>query len=138
MISPEEDEGVGQKRRLAFLDLLLEASKGGTVLTDTDIREEVDTFMFEGHDTTATNMSFSLWLMAGHPEIQARCQEELDSIFGGDQERSITSQDIAAMKYLDCCLKESLRLYQSVPFISRTLAEDVMVNGHLVPAKTNV
>jgi len=133
-----EDEGVGLKRRLAFLDLLLEASKGGTVLSDMDIREEVDTFMFEGHDTTATNISFTFWLLATHPHIQTRCQKELDFIFDGDQDRPATSQDIVCMKYLDCCIKESLRMYQSVPIISRQLGEDVEVGGHVIPARTNV
>jgi len=137
-VDNQVEEVIGKKQKLAFLDLLVEASKGGTVLSDCDIREEVDTFMFEGHDTTATNMSFTLWLLATHPEIQKRCQEELDEIFEGDQERAATSQDLAAMKYVECCLKESLRLYQSVPLISRILGEDVEIDGKVLPAKTNV
>jgi len=130
-----EDE-VGVKRRLAFLDLLIEASQGGTVLSDADIREEVDTFLFEGHDTTATNMTFSLYVLAAHPDIQTRCQQELQEIFQGD-DRAPTSQDLAKMKYLECCLKEALRLYQSVPIMSRTLGEDVEIDGRVIPAGTN-
>ena len=39
--------------------------------------QKVDTFMFEGHDTTATNMSFTLWLLATHPQIQRRLEEKI-------------------------------------------------------------
>ena len=65
--------------------------------------------MFEGHDTTATNMSFALYLLARHPDIQTRCQQEVDSIFGRDSERRATSSDISNMKYIELCLKEVLR-----------------------------
>ena len=65
-------QGLGIKGRLAFLDLLLEASKGGAVLSNRDIREEVDIFMFAGHDTSAHSMSWTLWLLATHPEFQVK------------------------------------------------------------------
>ncbi|TRY61081.1 hypothetical protein TCAL_10154 [Tigriopus californicus] len=134
----EEDLAIGQKKRLAFLDLLIDVSDDGRVLSDKDIREEVDTFMFEGHDTTAANMSFTLYALASHPEYQAKVQTELDSIFGDDPDRPASMDDLAKMKYLEACIKESLRLYPSVPLMSRTIHEDTVIEGQLVPAKTNV
>ncbi|CAG7732165.1 unnamed protein product, partial [Allacma fusca] len=57
------------KRRLAFLDLLLEAQRDpGNNLSDRDIREEVDTFLFEGHDTTSASLVWTTFLLGCYPE----------------------------------------------------------------------
>ncbi|KAK5623334.1 hypothetical protein CRENBAI_015933 [Crenichthys baileyi] len=66
------------KRYLDFLDILLfardEQQQG---LSDEDLRAEVDTFMFEGHDTTASGLSFILYCLACHPEHQKLCRDEV-------------------------------------------------------------
>lgn len=66
------DDGidVGEKKRLAFLDLLLESAENGAVISEKEIKEQVDTIMFEGHDTTAAASSFFLSLMGIHQDIQ--------------------------------------------------------------------
>ncbi|XP_035776557.1 cytochrome P450 4c3-like [Anopheles albimanus] len=129
-------EEIGRKKRLAFLDLLIEASQDGTVLSHEDIREEVDTFMFEGHDTTSAAISWILLLLGGDPAIQERIVEEIDLIMGGDRERFPTMQELNEMKYLEACIKEGLRLYPSVPLIARHLTEDVDIDGYTLPAGT--
>ncbi|XP_042883730.1 cytochrome P450 4c3-like isoform X4 [Penaeus japonicus] len=132
-----EDEAIGKKKRLAFLDLLLEYSDGVSQLSDEDIREEVDTFMFEGHDTTAAAINWSLYLLGCHPEVQARVHEELDAIFG-DSDRPVTMADLREMKVTENCIKEALRLFPSVPFIARELKEDVVINDYHIPSGTTV
>ncbi|RZF33244.1 hypothetical protein LSTR_LSTR013005 [Laodelphax striatellus] len=126
---------LGTKKRLAFLDLLIEASKDGTVLSDEDIREEVDTFMFEGHDTTSAGLCWLLLLLGSNQEVQDRVVEELDSIFEGS-DRPFTMKDLNDMKYLECCIKEALRLYPSVPMLARQIEEDVKIGDFLVPSGT--
>ncbi|EPB65120.1 hypothetical protein ANCCEY_15817, partial [Ancylostoma ceylanicum] len=64
----------GQKP--AFLDLLLEMQEANC-LTDNDIREEVDTFMFEGHDTVSSALGYALFCLGNYPEEQERLFEEV-------------------------------------------------------------
>jgi cytochrome P450 family 4 subfamily V len=70
-------------RRLVFLDSLI-AQMHAEKLTFDDIQEEVDTFMFEGHDTTAAAINFACYLVGCHPNVQAKIHDEMDSIFGGN------------------------------------------------------
>nr|AVL92838.1 CYP450 [Locusta migratoria] len=126
-----QDE-TGVKSRVAFLDLLLDMSMNGENLDDADIQEEVDTFMFEGHDTTAAAMSWAIFLLGHHPDIQQKAFEELNEIFQ-DSDRLPTMQDLQNMKYLEMVIKEALRLYPSVPFIGRFNSKDSECGGHKLP-----
>ncbi|KAL7306904.1 hypothetical protein TKK_0001063 [Trichogramma kaykai] len=122
------------KKRLAFLDLLIIASENGSTLSDNDIREEVDTFMFEGHDTTSSSVCWTLFLLGCHLDIQEKVVNELNTIFSeGDQHRRPTMQDLKNMRYLEMCIKESLRLYPSVPLLGRRVGEDIQIGKYLVP-----
>ncbi|KAJ8022475.1 Cytochrome P450 4V2 [Holothuria leucospilota] len=127
---------VDKRKRMAFLDLLLELHEEDNNFTIDDVREEVDTFMFEGHDTTAAAISWTLFMMGHHPEVQEKVQKELDEVFGCDRDRSITYDDIQKLHYLGCVIKETLRLYPSVPRISRQLQEDAVIGGNFVPKGT--
>ena len=54
--------------------------------------------------------------------------DELDQVFG-DSDRPCTTQDVAELKYLECCIKETMRLYPSVPAVMRYMTEDVDVGN---------
>ncbi|ODM91286.1 Cytochrome P450 4c3 [Orchesella cincta] len=126
-----EDNFVTKKRQ-AFLDLLLDAQQTDTTLTDQNVREETNTFMFEGHDTTSAAVSWTTFLLSLNPEHQAKVQQELDEIFAGDLEREVTMTDLARMKYLECCIKESLRLFPSAPFVGRKLNMELKLDDGVV------
>uniref|UniRef100_UPI003B82F6C1 cytochrome P450 4C1-like n=1 Tax=Chrysoperla carnea TaxID=189513 RepID=UPI003B82F6C1 len=119
------------KQILPMMDLLIGEMKRGGGIDYEGIREEVDTFMFEGHDTTSAGLTFLLMLLANHPEIQNRIYEEQLKIFN-DSKRKATYDDLQNMEYLERCIKESLRLYPPVPIIGRTLDEDIVLKNKLV------
>lgn len=134
-----DDNDVGEKKRSAFLDFMIECAQNGVVLTDDEIKEQVDTIMFEGHDTTAAGSSFFLCMMAARPDIQEKVMREVDEIFG-DSDRPCTFQDTLEMKYLERCIMETLRMYPPVPAIAREIQQDLqLVSSDLVvPAHTTV
>lgn len=122
---------VTKRKRVAFLDMLLLYQRTAN-LTDEDIREEVDTFMFEGHDTTAAAANWGMHLIGSHQEVQQKIHKELDEVFGGSS-RSITDEDLKKLKYLECVIKETLRLFPSVPMFGRELKEDFSIGDADIP-----
>nr|XP_014270541.1 cytochrome P450 4C1-like isoform X1 [Halyomorpha halys] len=132
--------GEGNKSgRKAFLDLLLEVEDSNPGLfSEADIQEEVDTFMFEGHDTVSASIIFSHFLLATHPDVQEKAFKEQDEIFGNDR-RPPSMQDLQKMTYLEMVIKETLRLYPSVPFHSRKLYQDLKIDENtVVPAGQSI
>ncbi|XP_043430828.1 cytochrome P450 4B1 isoform X1 [Prionailurus bengalensis] len=130
----KEQEKIQNRRHLDFLDILLGArDESGIKLSDAELRAEVDTFMFEGHDTTTSGISWFLYCMALYPEHQSRCREEVCEILG-DRD-SFQWDDLGKMTYLTMCIKESLRLYPPVPQVYRQLSKPVnFVDGRSLPA----
>nr|CAD7432284.1 unnamed protein product [Timema monikensis] len=117
--------------------MLLESVQDGNIMSDADLREEVDTFMFAGHDTTASGVSFTLSSLSMYQDIQEKAVEELNSIFG-DSNRNATYRDIQEMKYLEMVIKETQRLLPTVPIFTRNLKEDVAIDGYIIPKGANV
>ncbi|XP_052868407.1 cytochrome P450 4d8-like [Anopheles cruzii] len=133
------EENLYSKRKMTFLDLLLNVNVDGKPLSDLDIREEVDTFMFEGHDTTTSGISFTIYELARNQDVQERVYEEIVSILGPDHKTAeLTYQNLQDFKYLDLVVKEGLRMYPPVGIIGRALVEDLEMNGTVVPAGQNI
>ena len=129
---PKENENNDVKNKF-FLDMLLDAYDKGEIDVD-GIREEVDTFMFEGHDTTASALSWTLYLIGRHPEVQKKLHAEIDNApVSGN-----LSDKIRNMRYLEYVLKESLRMYPPVPFYARVLDKDTLIDGHLFPKGSGI
>uniref|UniRef100_A0A8D2M377 CP4B1 protein n=1 Tax=Zonotrichia albicollis TaxID=44394 RepID=A0A8D2M377_ZONAL len=139
LLSNEKElEKIQKKKHLDFLDILLcSKDENGVGLSDEDLRAEVDTFMFEGHDTTASGISWLFYCMSLHPEHQQRCREEIQGILG-DRD-TIEWEDLGKMTYTTMCIKESLRLFPPVPGVSRELSKPVTFpDGRSLPAGCQV
>uniref|UniRef100_A0A1Q3FLN2 Putative cytochrome p450 4d1 n=1 Tax=Culex tarsalis TaxID=7177 RepID=A0A1Q3FLN2_CULTA len=134
----DREAELGIRRKVAFLDMLLQTTVDGRPLTDVEIREEVDTFMFEGHDTTTSAISFLMYRLARHPEVQQKVYDEIVAVIGADRDKPVTLAMLNELHYLELVVKETLRLYPSVPFYGRKILENSEIEGRTFPAGANV
>ncbi|XP_012664933.1 cytochrome P450 4F6-like isoform X2 [Otolemur garnettii] len=124
-----------KSKTLDFIDvLLLSKDENGKELSDESIRAEADTFMFAGHDTTASGLSWILYNLARHPEYQDRCRQEVRELLKDRELKEIEWEDLAQLPFLTMCIKESLRLHPPVTVMSRCCTQDVVLpDGRVIP-----
>ena len=120
------------RKYLDFLDILLMAKdENGKGMTDLEIRTEVDTLMFGGHDTTTSGLSWALYCLSKYPEHQDKVREEVQSVLMGKEH--LEYDDLKELKYTTWCIKEAMRLYPAVVYISRRTTEEIELDNHLIP-----
>jgi cytochrome P450 family 135 len=107
-----------------ILSLLLQAThEDGRPMGDRELRDELMTLLVAGHETTATELSWAIELLARHPSELERLEAD---VAGGDG------------TYLDAVIKETLRLRPVIALVLRKLVEPMEIGGRLLPAGVSV
>lgn len=113
------------REKSSLIDILLRSTINGQPLSNMDIREEVDTFMFAGHDTASSGISFCLYNIAKYQDVQQKVYDEIRRVIG---DKPHTQMDLNDLQYLERVIKESLRLFPPVPFIGRKMKADTVIS----------
>ncbi|CAH1380095.1 unnamed protein product [Tenebrio molitor] len=105
-------------------------------MNESGVMDEIQS-IFAASETTAITNALVLCMMGLHSNIQKNIQEELDSIFG-HSDRTVTLEDVNRMYYLERVIKETMRLFPAVPFIRRSVDEDIKLDSHVLPKGSEV
>ena len=120
--SPESD----------LLTLLLQArdEETGLGMTDQQVRDEVLTLMVAGHETTTNALCWTFLLLAQHPYIEARLQQEYQRVLGG---RAVQMEDLPQLPLTRMVLEESMRLYPPAWAFARYAKASDEIAGYSIP-----
>ncbi|MGN6378206.1 MAG: cytochrome P450 [Gaiellales bacterium] len=117
-----------------LLSILLEArdTEGdGAGMTDKQVRDEALTLITAGHETTANGLNWAWYVLALHPEAEARFHAELDAVLDG---RPPSAEDAASLVYTHAMMLEAMRLYPPAWGIERRALRDQAIGGYVIPA----
>jgi cytochrome P450 len=113
-----------------LLSMLLSAQdEDGSRMTDRQLRDEAITLFLAGHETTASTLSWTWWLLARNPRVEAKLHAELDAMLG---DRAPTLDDLPKLAYTGHVITESLRLYPAAWGMARLAVEDHEIAGYPV------
>ena len=108
------DKNSDSQGRYVFIDAIAEDSRDRKAL-----RDQLVNILLAGRDTTACLLSWVFYLLPRHPQVMAQLRDEIRSVAGDNED--LKREDIKKMTYLANVLKETLRLYPSVPVNTRTV-----------------
>lgn len=119
------------------LDLLIQARDPdtGQAMSDTQIRDEVVTLLLAGHETSATALAWTLYLLGTHPDVEQHLSDVLNSELGGE---AALAGDLARVPYLKQVVQESMRLYPPVWAVARRSERAQVFDGYSVPAQAYI
>ncbi|GLD63364.1 docosahexaenoic acid omega-hydroxylase CYP4F3-like protein [Lates japonicus] len=116
------------QRKRDFVDIiLLSQDEDGKGLTDEEIQAEANTFMFAGHDTTASAICWTLYNLARHSHYQEKCRQEVMDLMQGRDRHEIEWEDLSNLTFTTMCIRESLRLHSPVQAVTRKYTQDMML-----------
>ncbi len=130
------DELIAKRRQAStendLLTMLLQArdEETGEGMTDEQVRDEVVTLMAAGQETTSNALCWTLVLLAQHPDIEARLQQEYQQVLGG---RAPQIEDLPQLKLSRMVLEESMRLYPPAWAFARSAIDEDEIGGYLIP-----
>lgn len=110
--------------------LLSVDEEGSGGMTDAQVRDEALTLFLAGHETTATALTWTWYLLSSHPEIEERMRLEIAEVLSG---RLPGYQDLPNLRYTEMVFAEALRLYPPAWSLGRMARESVRVGDYMVP-----
>jgi len=132
-IISDRRQGVNEPEAPDLLSMFMGArdEETGESMSDEQLRDEVFTMLMAGHETTANTLTFTLMLLAQHPEVARRVEDELDSVM---DEGVPTMEQLGQLQYTKQVIQESLRLYPPIWILGRKAVEDDVIGGYKIPA----
>ncbi|KAL8661661.1 MAG: hypothetical protein Q9168_008363 [Polycauliona sp. 1 TL-2023] len=121
-------------------DILTVAMRSGG-FSDEDLVDQMMTFLAAGHETTASALTWAVYLLAKNPHIQNRLREEVQSHLPHPLDNSdavVTSEEIEKMPYLNSICREVLRLFPPVAVTIRVAVRDTTICGQYIPEGTTL
>ncbi len=121
-----------------LLSLLLAAQDNegdGIGMSDQQVRDELMTLFIAGHETTANAITWTFYLLAQYPEVEAKLHTELAGVLAG---RCPTAEDVPALKYTRMVFAEAMRLYPPAWIMGRMTVAADEIGGYHIPAGSTV